>query len=112
MLFRYDDCVRLLRDPAASVEDRRASTAEPGRSSASDPGDRASGGTRRILNLDPPDHTRIRRLVAEGLHAPRASSSSAPACRSSSTVARRGRVARGDGDFDVIADLAFPLPSR
>ena len=60
MLFRYDDCVRFLRDPTLSVEDTSVEGVNP-RAELREKvlGDRAQRGTRSILNLDPPDHTRI-----------------------------------------------------
>src|SRR3954452_18554538 len=60
MLTRWADVHQLLRDPSTSVEDRnisdrRALVAEV------DP-EREERGTKAILNIDPPDHTRLRRL--------------------------------------------------
>ncbi len=64
MLFRYDDSVRFLRDPTLSVEDRSVIGANP-RAELREQilGDRPQRGTRSILNIDPPDHTRIRGIV-------------------------------------------------
>jgi len=53
---RYEDCSRLLRDPRASSERERSRLAPP------DLTDRTRA--RSFLSLDPPDHTRLRRLVA------------------------------------------------
>src|SRR5690625_3023562 len=60
LLHRYADCFDLLRLPGTSVEDRnaRATWRTPA------PPEAAERGRRAILNLDPPDHTRIRRLVS------------------------------------------------
>ena len=87
VLFRYDDCVRLLRDPTLSVEDtqrRRAPTPGPSsasRSSATAP----QRGTRSILNLDPPDHTRIRGIVQKVFTPADDRAARARGCRSWST---------------------------
>ena len=67
MLFRYDDVYRVLRDPSLSVEERtRDADGRP-----MDPDieamfeERREGGTHTMLNLDPPDHHRLRRLVSK-----------------------------------------------
>ncbi len=65
-LFGYDDAVRLLRDPTLSVEDRSVIGPNPRAEIRQQIlGDRPQRGTRGILNLDPPDHTRLRRLVQQ-----------------------------------------------
>jgi cytochrome P450 len=109
MLFRYDDCVRLLRDPKLSVEDRSVAGANP-RAELREQvlGDRAERGTRSILNLDPPDHTRIRGIVQK-VFTPRAIEQLTPRVQTLVDTALDAVVARGD-DLEVVADLAFPLP--
>jgi cytochrome P450 len=112
LLSHYDDCFRLLRLPGTSVDDRNAATDfryQP----PPDIADRMIGrdDRRSILMLDPPDHTRLRRLVSSAF-----------------TVRRveelRGRVrelvaglldelaeAGASGDpVDLIGRYAFPLP--
>ena len=103
---RYEDCVRLLRTPGLSVEDRHAGIDRRAtRYSPDDP--RRERGTRAILNLDPPDHTRLRRLVARAF-TPRRVEALEP--RIAVLVDRALDAAGAAGGFDVIADLAFPLP--
>jgi cytochrome P450 len=106
MCTRYDDCVRLLRNPGLSVEDRNR---EFGRRAdlfaADDP--RRRRGTAAILNLDPPAHTRIRRLAGKAF-TPRRVEALGP--RIDALVTEALDRAAGDGGMDVIADLAFPLP--
>ena len=112
LLSHYDDCFGLLRLAGTSVDDRNASSLfryQP----PEDIADRMVTGSdrRSILGLDPPDHTRLRRLVSSAF-----------------TVRRieqlRGRVrelvaglldevaeAGAGGDpVDLIARYAFPLP--
>ena len=95
VLTRYDDVLRVLRDPSLSVEDaqRRRRTR---RSSARDRrrsfDERRSRGTRAMLNLDPPDHDRLRRLVAEGVHPE--DGRVAAAARSSGSSTRRSTRGR------------------
>ena len=109
MLFRYDDCFRFLRDPKLSVEDTAVQGANP-RAELREQvfGDRAQRGTRSMLNIDPPDHTRIRGIVQK-VFTPRAIERLAPRVQYLVDAALDAVVARGDS-MEVIADLAFPLP--
>ena len=109
MLFRYDDCVRFLRDPKLSVEDTSVEGVNP-RAELREKvfGDRAQRGTRSILNIDPPDHTRIRGIVQK-VFTPRAIEQLTPRVQELVDDALDAAVARGDG-LEVVADLAFPLP--
>jgi cytochrome P450 len=109
MLFRYDDCVRFLRDPNLSVEDRAVAGRNP-RAELRDEifGDRAQRGTKSILNIDPPDHTRIRGIVQK-VFTPRAIERLTPRVQQMVDAALDTVEARGDG-MEVVSDLAFPLP--
>ena len=107
LLTRYDDVLRVLRDPALSVESRNATLplplqAEMGAREGEEP-----RGSRAMLNLDPPDHDRLRRLVAKAF-TPRTVEELAPLCRRIVDDALDAAEARGG--LDVIGDLAFPLP--
>jgi cytochrome P450 len=110
-LFGYDDAVRLLRDPSLSVEDRSVVGRNP-RAEVREQilGERTQRGTHQILNLDPPDHTRLRKLVQQ-VFTPRVVEQLAPRVQAMVDEALDAAVARG-GDLDVIGDLAFPLPFR
>ncbi len=108
LLFTYDDVSRLLRDPSMSVSDQNIEVFDEERFEKFL---EASGGdferSTSMLNADPPDHTRLRRLVSK-------------AFTPSSIEALRPRVQelvdgmldpiaeRGTGD--VVKELAFPLP--
>ena len=108
--FAYDDCFRLLREPGTSVEDRNI--ANP--TFRSDAFDRIAAEhgierfeNRSILNIDPPDHTRLRKLVAR-VFTPRAIEQLRPEVQ---RLVDEAIDAIGPGDgFDLIATLAFPLP--
>ena len=67
VLFRYDDVYRVLRDPGMSVELRNATplnvTMDADIQAMFEK--RREGGTHTMLNLDPPDHHRLRRLVSK-----------------------------------------------
>src|ERR1700729_790184 len=60
-----------------------------------------------LLTMDPPDHTRVRRLVA-GAFTPRAIAGLEPWIRD--VTVRLLAAAAGRARFDLIAALAFPLP--
>jgi len=67
MLFRYDDVYRVLRDPGLSVEERHAKPMEIPLDADIQAmvEERREGGTHTMLNLDPPDHHRLRRHPRE-----------------------------------------------
>jgi cytochrome P450 len=114
VLFRYEDVFTLLRNPQTSVEDgnidgglnamREAMFAEL---LAEYGGDERDRGDRAILNLDPPDHTRIRKLVSKAFTIRRIEQLR-PSIQAQVDVVL-DRVA-GAGPWDVVDELAFPLP--
>jgi cytochrome P450 len=72
------------------------------------PGDpRAGLPAADLLTMDPPDHTRLRRLVA-GTFTPRAIAGLEPWIRE--LTVRLLAAADGSAGFDLIEALAFPLP--
>jgi cytochrome P450 len=108
MLFRYDDVFRLLRDPALSVDDRNADRTESPRAAlfeeiAGGPIEHRSS----ILGNDPPDHTRLRRLMSKTF-TPAAIEGLRPRIAALVDEALDRIEAAGGGD--LVADLAFPLP--
>jgi cytochrome P450 len=64
LIHRYDDCFGLLRQAGTSVDDASAKAGARREIPPEVIGDRGQRGQHAILNLDPPDHTRIRRLVS------------------------------------------------
>jgi len=111
VLFRYDDVSRALRDPALSVEQRHAKplaiTMDADIQAMFE--ERRAGGTHTMLNLDPPDHHRLRRLVSK-VFTPRTVEALQPRIRQLVDEHLDAVVARGTGEMDLIGDLAFPLP--
>lgn len=105
-LTRYDDVSKLLRDPSLSVEDANATEDRRARLYPDDD-ERRQRGTLSILNLDPPDHTRLRRLVSKAF-TPRRVEMLVP--KMQSLVDDMLDAVEPAGKMDVIADLAFPLP--
>jgi cytochrome P450 len=97
---RHEDCSRVLRDPRSSSD--RSSSIMP----AVVPGPDQS--TRSFLSLDPPDHTRLRGLVSRAFTARRIARLE-PRIRS---LAQELLAAAGDGEFDLVSSLAYPLPVR
>ena len=69
-LFRYEDVFRLLRDPTLSVADENVDFSVLERSARLDEVDDELR-SRSILNIDPPDHTRLRGLVVKAFDARR-----------------------------------------
>jgi cytochrome P450 len=97
---------------ASILRDRRFSSSpvhQPGyRPPSYPPGDpRAGLPAADLLTMDPPDHTRLRRLVA-GAFAPRAIAALEPWIRE--VTVRLLTAADGVAGFDLIDALAFPLP--
>jgi cytochrome P450 len=111
VLFRYEDVHRVLRDPSLSVEERNArplpSTMEDDLQAMFE--ERREGGSHSMLNLDPPDHHRLRRLVSK-VFTPRTVEELHPRVQQLVDGHLDDVVARGSGEMDLIADLAFPLP--
>jgi cytochrome P450 len=114
MLFAYDDCFALLRDPHLSVEDSKAQAINPDVGNDRfaelreafpdiDPGPPSRG----ILSIDPPDHTRIRKLMSK-VFTPKRVNELRPKIQHLVDGALDDVAA--SGEMDVISDLAFPLP--
>ena len=102
---RYDDVVRILRsnDVSRDIEANQ-------RIDENDPiavRRRQRNTAKTILNLDPPDHTRLRRLVSKAF-TPSAVERLRP--RIEAMVDERLDVAAERGSIELIDDLAFPVP--
>lgn len=105
ILTRYDDVVRVLRDPTLSVEEAKATPLPVDEHRRAIVGERSNGG-RAMLNLDPPDHDRLRRLVSKAF-TPRTVESLRPRVRE---LVDEALDAVAPPEMEVIAELAFPLP--
>jgi len=110
VLFDYDDVFRLLRDPAMSVDDANIENANEERRQMFI---EAAGGedqlepSRSILDVDPPDHTRMRRLVSKAF-TPASIEALRPRVQQLVDQALDAMEARGSAE--MIGELAFPLP--
>ncbi|HEX4725726.1 MAG TPA: cytochrome P450 [Pseudonocardiaceae bacterium] len=105
VLGTHERCMTILRDTSFSSD--RSRTLLPRRFDQPERSD--DRGRVSFLSLDPPDHTRLRRLVAKAF-TPRVIAGLEPRIRALVTelfgaFAERGR-------FDVVAELAYPLPVR
>jgi cytochrome P450 len=94
---RHSDIAAALRHPNASSQ-RRLSPLMPPDSVAS---------ALSFLSLDPPDHTRLRRLVSAAF-TPRVVAGLRP--RITALVDELLDRVAADGRLDIVADLAYPLP--
>ena len=97
---RHADCSAVLRHPNASSERGRSLLAPNARRVR----DRPS-----FLSLDPPDHTRLRRLVSKAF-TPRTIARLEPRIRA--ITAELLGAAAAAGQLEVVSQLAYPLPVR
>jgi cytochrome P450 len=107
VLFSYSDIAQFLKDPTLSVEDANARPTAMDQMLMEAVGDRVDRGSRAMLNVDPPDHTRLRKLVTKAF-TPRVIENLRP--RIQALVDEMLNAAEGRGSIDLIADFAFPLP--
>ncbi|HMG42925.1 MAG TPA: cytochrome P450 [Acidimicrobiales bacterium] len=107
MLFRHDDVTRFLREPGLSVEDRRAHDTPLTQVAIDAVGERVRQGEHAMLNRDPPDHTRLRRLVSKAF-TPRMVQRFRE--RVQQLVDESLDRAGARGELELIGDFAFPLP--
>jgi cytochrome P450 len=107
-LSRFHDVEAVLRDPRFSSDDRSWSRFERIRRRNVKAGVWEEEGFKpSLLRLDPPDHTRLRRLVTKAF-TPRAIAALEP--RVEKLVSELLDAAASAGALDVIRDLAYPLP--
>lgn len=110
-LFAYQDCFALLRDPAMSVDENKSDIVDGMRRqqrarAAADVGVAAEP-DRSLLSKDPPDHTRLRRLVTKAF-TPRSIQALRPTVQG--LVNDRLDTVAANRGGDLVAELAFPLP--
>jgi cytochrome P450 len=107
ILFSQQDVFKLLRDPAMSVSDSNIEVQDEKLAAVV----AAAGGSLEpstsILSVDPPDHTRLRRLVSKAF-TPSAIESLRP--RIQVLVDDILDAVESRGSSDIVAELAFPLP--
>jgi len=106
-LFRDADVRRLLRDPKMSVDERNAHPTAMNQMATDAMGDHAEMINAAMLNVDAPQHTRLRRLVSKAF-TPRM----IERLRARLEVLTDEALDRADdvGGMDLMQDLAFTLP--
>jgi hypothetical protein len=106
---RYEDVLRILREPRFSSDPRNATAIQQFLPQDTDtPSPIRDGAGRVLLFTDPPDHTRMRTLVNKAFTARRVESLRP---RIQELVDGLLEPVRERGEMDVIADLAYPLPA-
>lgn len=106
VLTRYDDIARTLRSPDFS-RDVQANARLRDDPVSRRRAERRSGAAKTILNLDPPDHTRLRRLVTKAF-TPTAIERLRPRIQAMVDVVLDRAAATGS--MELIDELAFPVP--
>jgi cytochrome P450 len=100
----YRDCDEVLRHPSSSSDRLKSTMARRALENGSAP---RPVGPPGFLFLDPPDHTRLRKLVSKAF-APRVVNALQPEI-SALVDGLLDRIA-DKGEFEVVEDLAHPLP--
>lgn len=105
---RYEDVHSLLRHPGAGSDARLGREyVDRVTAGALSAADRESMELRSFMHQDPPDHTRLRRLVTQAF-TPRRVAELRPLVQR--IVEEAVEDAAGRGTMDVVADMAYPLP--
>ena len=107
LVTRYADARQALADPRLSKNPRHYGGAADGRQKVGIPGERSANLMTHLLNIDPPDHTRLRRLVSKAF-TPRRVAAFGPRVQELTDRLIDGFAARGSAD--LIHEFAFPLP--
>jgi cytochrome P450 len=107
LVVRYDEAMAALNDPRFSKDMHAAMAADAGVVAEGLPGPAFA---RHMLSVDPPDHTRLRRLVS-GAFTPRRVEELRPRVQATvddllDAIADQGP----DGPVDLVGGFAFPLP--
>jgi cytochrome P450 len=105
VLTRHADCLHVLRHPAASSDERKGDLFRAMEEAGEV--DRELADNRPFLFLDPPDHTRLRRLVSKAF-TPRRVERLRP--RVQTLVDELLDAVVPTGAIELIEDLAYPLP--
>jgi cytochrome P450 len=108
MLTRYRDVHAVLRDPHFSVERIRAPLVRDNLDRLPEFLRQSTQGLRSMLIMDPPDHTRVRKLVNRAFTPKRIAALHG---HIEGIVRELADEAQAKGTFDLIHDLAEPLPA-
>lgn len=110
ILTHYEDCFDLLRQQGTSVDDRNLEISQFQQVAGDAIQDREDR-RRSILGLDPPDHTRLRRLVSSAFTVRRVERLRPRIREIVEELLDQVEAGGADGEaVDLIARYAFPLP--
>ncbi|KPI01836.1 Linalool 8-monooxygenase [Actinobacteria bacterium OK074] len=107
LVTRYADAKQTLADPRLSKNPAHHDEPAHARGKTGIPGERKAELMTHLLNIDPPDHTRLRRLVSKAF-TPRRVAEFAPRVQELTDQLIDRFAARGSAD--LIHEFAFPLP--
>ncbi|MGI5352845.1 cytochrome P450 family protein [Streptomyces sp. CA-250714] len=108
LVTRYADARQALADPRLSKNPHHhGEQGAHGKGKVGIPGERSANLMTHLLNIDPPDHTRLRRLVSKAF-TPRRVAAFAPRVRELADDLIDSFATRGEAD--LIHEYAFPLP--
>ncbi|MFD9869598.1 cytochrome P450 [Streptomyces niveus] len=107
LVTRYADARRALADPRLSKNPVHHAEQPHAKGKTGIPGERGAELMTHLLNIDPPDHTRLRRLVSQAF-TPRRVAEFAPRVQELTDGLIDAFAAKGEAD--LIHDFAFPLP--
>ncbi|MER6308702.1 cytochrome P450 [Streptomyces sp. NPDC001657] len=107
LVTRYTEARQALADARLSKNPVHHSESAHGKGKVGIPGERSANLMTHLLNIDPPDHTRLRRLVSKAF-TPRRVAEFAPRVQELTDHLIDGFAGRGEAD--LIHEFAFPLP--
>lgn len=107
LVTRYGDAREALAEGRLSKNPVHHVGSSGARGKTGIPGERGADLMTHLLNIDPPDHTRLRRLVSKAF-TPRRVAEFAPRVQELTDRFIDGFAAKGEAD--LIHDFAFPLP--
>ncbi|MEC4576042.1 cytochrome P450 family protein [Streptomyces virginiae] len=107
LVTRYADARQALADQRLSKNPAHHAEPAHAKGKTGIPGERKAELMTHLLNIDPPDHTRLRRLVSKAF-TPRRVAEFAPRVQALTDHLIDGFAERGEAD--LIHEFAFPLP--